>query len=278
MTTRAFLLSAWDPGFAVPAACIAALAAYGIHYRRRLGSRAIFFVLAIAIAFVALASPIGVLARGVLFSAHMLQHLLLLLAVPPLVLLGQPRSSRREDAAPREGDARREGAAPREGGAAWGYLVPWAAGVGGMWIWHARPLCNAAATSPGVQALQSVSLIMMGFAFWRPILVSRRSDRLPPFAAMLYLFAACAACTLLGILITFSPVEVCSAYLNPTDAPGVVAMVRGQWGLSCKADQEIGGLLMWVPACLVYVAAILATLGRYYDEEQTSEAAMRGAS
>jgi putative membrane protein len=274
MTTRAFLLSAWDPGFAVPAACIAALAAYGIHYRRRLGSRAVFFVLAIAIAFVALASPIGVLARGVLFSAHMLQHLLLLLAVPPLVLVGQPRGSRSEGS---EGNPRREGMAHRES-AAWRYLVPWAAGVGGMWIWHARPLCNAAATSPAVQALQTVSLLAMGFAFWRPILVPRPRDRLPPFAAMFYLFAACAACTLLGILITFSPVEVCSAYLNPTDAPGVVAMVRGPWGLSCKADQQIGGLLMWVPACLVYGAAILATLGRYYDEEQTSEAAMRGAS
>jgi putative membrane protein len=271
MTTRAFLFSAWDPGFAVPLACIGALAAYGVHYRRRLGRRAVFFVLAIAIAFVALASPLAVLARGVLFSAHMLQHLLLLLAVPPLVLVGQPRDFRSE------GNPRRQGMARREG-AAWGYLVPWAAGVGGMWIWHARPLCNAAATSPAVQALQTVSLMAMGLAFWRPILVSRPRDRLPPFAAMFYLFAACAACTLLGILITFSPVEVCSAYLNPTDAPGVVAMVRGPWGLSCKADQQIGGLLMWVPACLVYGAAIVATLGRYYDEEQTSEAAMRGAS
>ncbi|MGA3121871.1 MAG: cytochrome c oxidase assembly protein [Polyangiaceae bacterium] len=264
MTTRALLLSAWDPGTVVPVACILALGAYGFCYRGRLESRAAFFGLGVAIFFAALASPIGVLARGYSFSAHMLQHLLLMLAVPPLTLLGLPRE-RGARASP-----------PRDRGA-FGYLGPWAAGVGAMWLWHAPLLCNAAATSPTVQALQTASLLVMGYAFWRPILVPRVVDRLPAFAAILYLFAACVACTILGIVVTFSPVEVCSAYVHPVDSLGVLALLRDGWGLSCRADQEIGGLMMWVPACLVYGAAILATIGRYYGEEETLPHAAGGA-
>ena len=252
MTTKELLLSAWDPGLAVPLLCALALAGYGAHFRRRLSGRGAFFVLAVAVFGLALASPIGVLARGYLFSAHMVQHLLLMLAVPPLVLLGLPR----------ERDLR------AKEWSAGGYGASWLAGVGAMWIWHARTLCNAAAVSPVVQWIQTGSLVVMGLAFWRPILAPRLSDRLPPFSGILYLFAACVGCTVLGIVVTLSPVEVCAAYMNPVDSLGVLPLLRDGWGLSHHADQEIGGLLMWVPACLVYAAAILATLGRYYGEER----------
>jgi putative membrane protein len=256
MTTRELLLSAWDPGVVVPGVCVVALGAYAIHFRRRLDGRTAFFLLAIALFFLALASPIGVLAHGYLFSAHMLQHLLLVLAVPPLVLLGLPRERGAPD--------------PQAWGAARS-VVPWLAGVGAMWIWHARTLCNAAALSETVQALQTVSLVTMGLAFWRPVLAPRPSDRMPVFSAALYLFAACLACTVLGIVVTLSPVEVCSAYRQPVDSLGVMPLVRDGWGLSCSADQELGGLLMWVPTCFVYAAAILAILGRHFAEERLSD-------
>ncbi len=255
MTTKELLLSAWAPGPVIPIMCALALVAYGVHFRRRLRERAAWFILAVAFFFLALASPIGVLARGYLFSAHMLQHLILMLAVSPLFLLGVPPVA--------------DSADPREP-AGLGSVASWLMGVGAMWLWHAPALCNAAARSTPVQAFQTASLIAMGIAFWRPILAARRSDRLPVFSAVLYLFAACLACTILGIIVTFSPVEVCSAYGHPVDSLGVVPLVRDGWGLSCKADQEIGGLMMWVPACLVYASAILATLGRYYAEERTS--------
>jgi cytochrome c oxidase assembly factor CtaG len=260
MTTKSLLLSAWDPSLAVGLLCALALAGYGVHFRRRLEMRGLFFVLAVAVFFLALASPIGVLARGYLFSAHMLQHLLLMLAVPPLVLLGMPRE--RSLRAP----------PPPERGAL-GYALPWFAGVGAMWIWHAPTLCNLAAASPAVQAFQTASLLAMGLAFWRPILAPRLAERMPAFSAILYLFAACVACTILGIMVTLSPVEVCSAYMHPVDTLGALPLLRDGWGMSCHADQEIGGLMMWVPACLVYAAAILATLGRYYGEERASHEA-----
>ncbi|MGD0674408.1 MAG: cytochrome c oxidase assembly protein [Polyangiaceae bacterium] len=265
MTTRGLLLSAWDPGLPVSLACIIALGVYGVRFRRHLEARAVFFGLAVATFFGALASPVGVLARGYLFSAHMLQHLLLLLAAPPLVLLGLPRK-RGAPATP-----------PRHRGP-FGYLGPWAAGVGAMWLWHAPALCNLAAVSPTVQTLQIASLLGLGLAFWRPVLAPCLADRFPPFSAILYLFAACVACTILGILVTFSPVEVCSAYVHPVDSLGILPLLRDGWGLSCRADQEIGGLMMWVPACLVYACAILATLGRYYGEERPLPKAVESAS
>ena len=48
------------------------------------------------------------------------------------------------------------------------YLAPWVAGVGAMWVWHARTLCNAAAVSPAVQTFQTASLLGLGLLFWRP--------------------------------------------------------------------------------------------------------------
>lgn len=262
MTTRELLLGTWDPGFAVPLACAVAVSWYAAHFRRRLGARAAFFGVAVVVFFIALASPIGCLARGYLFSAHMLQHLLLMLAVPPLVFLGLPREPC--------GEGSRSWRAGEHGGS-------WIAGVGAMWIWHAPTLCNAAASSAYIQALQTVSLVVMGLAFWRPILASRLSDRLPAFAAITYLFAACVGCTVLGIMVTLSPVEVCSVYMHPVDSLGVMPLLREGWGLSSRADQELGGLLMWVPACFVYAAAILATLGRYYGAERAPSAVPMGA-
>jgi putative membrane protein len=262
MTTKELLLGAWDPGVAVPLLCVLAIVGYALRFRDRIGVRGVFFGLGVSLFFLALASPIGALARGYLFSAHMLQHLLLMLAVPPLLLLGLPRD-------PDADRPRRWGAVESVGS--------WLAGVGAMWFWHVQTFCNAAAVSPTVQWLQTGSLLVMGVAFWRPILAPRISDRLPPLAGIVYLFAACVGCTILGIIVTLSPVEVCSVYMHPVDSRGLLPLLREDWGLSCRADQELGGLMMWVPACFVYAAAVLATLGRYYGEEQAESPAAVGA-
>jgi len=196
---------------------------------------------ATAVAMLALASPIGVLARGYLFSAHMLQHILLVLIVPQVLMSGlRPL---RLPAIP--------------------IGVAWLLGVGAMWFWHAPTLCDAASRSLMVQRFQTLSLIAMGCAFWSPVI----RERLSPFGAIAYLFAGCVACTVLGIWVTFSPVEVCSVYAHPVDALGILPLLRDGWGLSAKADQQIGGLLMWVPGCLVYAGSILVTYGRYVGGE-----------
>jgi len=140
-----------------------------------------------------------------------------------------------------------------------------------MWFWHEPALCNAAVSSRPVHALQTVSLIVLGGLFWRQILAPRQNERLSPPAAVLYLFAACFACSVLGIIITLSPVAVCSVYTMPQpDHLELLRAIQHRWGITPERDQQIGGLLMWVPMCLVYLGAILAQLARWFGEPLTS--------
>jgi len=250
VTARDLLLDTWTCPTAL---VLLLLAALGLHLRRwglAAPRRTLALLGAATAAFLALASPIAALARGTLFSAHMLQHMLLALVVPPLSLLALPRTV----------GPTVVGAAPRRTSA----VVPWAMGVGAMWVWHAPALCNAAATSDAVRALQNVSLPVMGAAFWWPIVGPRLDRRLPDLVAVAYLFTACVACTILGISIALSPVAVCAAYGHGLDPLGALPLVRGRWGLTAGVDQQLGGLLMWVPGCTEYAIAILAVVARFY--------------
>src|SRR4030095_11880887 len=83
-------------------------------------------------------------------------------------------------------------------------LVGWIAGVGAMWLWHARPLFYGGVSSPIFYAAPNSSLLLLGAIFWRQILAPREEERMSPPGAVLYLFSACVACSILGILITFS--------------------------------------------------------------------------
>jgi cytochrome c oxidase assembly factor CtaG len=106
---------------------------------------------------------------------------------------------------------------------------------------------------------------LLGTIFWRQILAPRDEQRLSPAGAVLYLFSACVACSILGILITFSPVSVCPIYAQPqADRLGILKLVQSHWGITPDKDQQIGGLLMWVPMCLVYLSAIVAQLARWF--------------
>jgi putative membrane protein len=240
------LLELWDGWGAVPAVLFVGLGLWVLVARGGARLRLRAALPALCLVGVAMASPLAVLARGTLFSAHTLQHLFLLLGVPPLALKGIARE-------PSGTSAPRRSAYP-----AW---VGWGAGVGGMWMWHLPALCTAASERPWVYQLQALSLLTLGGLFWWPILASREEQRMAPLEAVVYLSAACVACTALGAWLTFSPVQVCPAYAHPATAE--VSLVRN-WGLSPERDQQLGGLLMWVPACAVYAGMILALLARWY--------------
>jgi putative membrane protein len=258
MTTKEFIISAWNWNPWVIAICAATIIIYYARHRSPGRLKTGWLLAGTAIFFLTLATPIDALADGYLFSAHMLQHLLLLLVVPPLILLSLT-----------------PGAVPgclQNGRWQWANrilrqpMATWLLGVGGMWVWHAPALCNAAVTNAWIHRLQYVSLLLMGFAFWWPIIGPWAKQRLSPPVGMIYLFSACIGCTILGIIITFSPVEVCSIYLRPMDMRGILPLIQDQWGLTPAKDQQLGGLLMWVPACLIYFCGILALLARWHGE------------
>ncbi len=249
MSSQQFLLSAWSWNPAALAAAAVGLAAYlsAFGVTRRLG----WFVAALVTFLFTLLSPISALADGYLFSAHMLQHILLLLIVPALLLVSLPRSFSlnwrpRIVAHP---------------------LAGWIAGVGAMWFWHYQSLCNAAVTSRSVYAVQTVSLVMLGMLFWSQVIAPREGERLSPPGAVLYLFSACVTCSALGIILTFSPVTVCPIYTMTAEDPLAMSnTIRSVWAMTPERDQQIGGLLMWVPMCFIYLAAIFAQIARWFGE------------
>jgi cytochrome c oxidase assembly factor CtaG len=140
------------------------------------------------------------------------------------------------------------------------------AGVGAMWFWHIPALCTASMRSPPVFAVQILSLITAGAAFWWPVFCPIVQRRMQPHLATGYLFAGCLGCTLLGIYVAFSPIPVCPLYCHPTGSAEVINLIDQQWGFTPRADQQVGGLLMWVPACLVYLSAIIASLRSWYQD------------
>jgi putative membrane protein len=215
--------------------------------RRQIG----FFAVSAAAFLTALASPLAFLASRYLFSAHMAQHLLLLLIAPLFAILSIPAPAARIAS-----QSSTQGRGTKSLG--------WLAGVGAMWFWHIPALCSASMRSPMVFGVQTVSLLAAGAAFWWPVFRPDVSRRMQPQVSAAYLFAGCIGCSLLGIYVTFSPVSVCPLYGVAGGSPEVLSLIHNQWGLTHQSDQQIGGLLMWVPACAVYLSAIMVTLASWY--------------
>jgi cytochrome c oxidase assembly factor CtaG len=91
---------------------------------------------------------------------------------------------------------------------------------------------------------------------------------------MVYLFSACLGCTLLGIFITFAPLSICPVFASPIDRLGILdALYRV--GFTPGIDQHLGGLLMWVPPCFLYVGAIISLLARWYAEAESEPAQLK---
>jgi cytochrome c oxidase assembly factor CtaG len=250
MTTYEFFTTAWTWNAVVLGLVILSCFSYWFAFGRR--GKPLYFAGAVVVLLLALVSPLGALASGYVFSAHMVQHILLVLIVPALLLLSLPRSF---------------SIGPSRTGVTYP-LLGWAAGVGAMWLWHAPSLCNAAATSAAISTIQTISLLVMGTLFWWQVIAPREEQRLSPPAAIVYLFTACTACSVLGIILTFAPVSICPVYQHPVDRLGILSTIRGDWGLTSDRDQQIGGLLMWVPMCAIYAAAILAQMARWHSPTQ----------
>ncbi|MFO0874503.1 MAG: cytochrome c oxidase assembly protein [Phycisphaerales bacterium] len=240
-------------------------AASGATAERHAGRRAACALAAAAAFVLSFVSPLGALASGALFSAHMVQHLSMLLVVPLLALAALPRerAGGRFARSPWRGIGAILGIAP----------LGWALGLGAMWVWHEPTACSAATRSAALGAVRDATFLLAGTAFWWPIAGPVARDRLEPPLALAYLFSACLGCTVLGILITFTPLAVGPVFAD--NASGalaelpLVARLRGL-GFTPRADQQLGGLLMWVPPCVLYAAMSMRLMARWYGEHRRS--------
>ena len=216
----------------------------------------VLFSSGLVVMFVALESPLESLGDTYLFSAHMLQHLLLILAVPPLLLIGIP-SDLMESILDVPAIGRVESVLGRP-------VIAWLAGAITLWAWHLPVFYNATLANEKIHIFEHLTFLVTATIFWWPMLAPVEKLRLSPIWTVPYMFAGAASNSILGILLTFATPGLYPAYLHPEDPFGILSLIRDSWGLTATADQQFGGLLMWIPGGLVYTLAALGGLARWY--------------
>jgi len=255
-------MNTWDWEPSVVVGCAALAIGYLAAVRQHGWNRSPYFLGGVLLLLLDLVSPIDTLGDRYLLSAHIVQHFLLALLIPPLLLLGTPPwLAKAALKRPQLNKLERAFGQPP---------VSWLLGVGTMLAWHLPPLFNAALANDALHVFQHLSFLVTGTIFWWPILGPLEDRHLQPLGAVSYLFSACVCCSLLGAFLTFGPVGLYPAYLNPDDRLGILRLVRDNWGLDPKNDQQLGGMVMWVPGCFVYLSAIVSTVMRWYGAERTA--------
>ena len=213
---------------------------------------------------ITLMSPIDVLSAQ-LFTMHMVQHIFLVMIVPPLLLLtnpfpimlwGLPRNARLSAGHLFSGESRFRYYLARLTGPG----IVWFAFVIVYWGWHDPNAYTLALENALIHDLEHLTFFAVSMLFWWHVTAAAPHihKRLPPFGRFVYVLAAIPPNMLAGVAIAFARGPIYSYY---------EAMPR-LWGLSVMEDQQIAGVLMWVPGSMMYMIAALVLVGRYLQEEE----------
>lgn len=219
-----------------PILCIVLLGLAGLHFLalpptiRRRKGRVA--VLGWGIVTIALISPLCNLGAA-LFSARLGQHMLIILIGAPMI-------------ASAPGLIRRLGIFPAVGT----FAVA-------LWSWHMPGPYDATFQSDGTYWLMHGTLIASAIWLWDALLAEARSR---PGVVLIAAFLTTMQMSLLGAILTFSPRALFAVHFGTTAA----------WGLSPLGDQQLGGLIMWVPAGFVLVAYGLYALGHQIRRTETA--------
>jgi putative membrane protein len=183
-----------------------------------------------------------------LISAHMLQHLLLSVAAPVLVVLARPRAlvGRLVPLPVRRGlhHALRASAAAAVARFARHPLVAWIAFAGAFIVWHLPAAYQWSLEDGRAHALSASTFFLAGIAFWRAVLAPAALRRLGHGLALLMVVSAAVIGSLPGALMTFAPRLL---YATGVDTVAIC-------GLRPIEDQALGGVLMWVGMDAVFFA------------------------
>ncbi|MEP7060011.1 MAG: cytochrome c oxidase assembly protein [Actinomycetota bacterium] len=204
----------------------------------------------VAVLVIALVSPVDAYAERLL-SVHMVQHLLLTLLAPPLLLLGSPVTLAVRSAGPAgrlralswlHGRMARFISAP---------AIGWALFVGTIYASHLPAFYDASLRSSAVHAGEHLAYVATALLFWRPI-VARDPEpvRLSHPARLFSLFLLMPAMTFLGLAIYGSERVLYLPYVATSRAAGTSAV----------SDQHLAGALMWSAGMLFIVPAMVVVL------------------
>ncbi|HSJ07575.1 MAG TPA: cytochrome c oxidase assembly protein [Longimicrobiales bacterium] len=213
------------------------------------------FVGGTVLLFLSLNGPLHDLSDNYLFSAHMIQHLIITLIVPPLWLMGLPAWSLRP--------VLRRPAVLATARALTGPLVAFAIYNVVFIGWHFPSMYNWALVNHNAHIMQHLMFIGAAVLMWWPVVSPvPELDRIQTPVRMLYLFA-------LGI-----PMSIVSAIITLAEQamyPWYAAAPRVFENITAVDDQQLGGLIMWVPGMIVFWTAITIIFFRWSTREQREE-------
>jgi cytochrome c oxidase assembly factor CtaG len=251
----------WDPLVVVLLA--ATTAAYAIGVRRPRGIRRwelVSFAAGQATLVIALLSPIDALS-DVLFAAHMGQHEMLMLVSAPLLVLGRPLIAFLWALPPRAravvGGWTLAPAFKRTWRTISHPVVVVAVHGVAVWIWHLEPLFEAAMHSEAVHAVQHAIFFFTAALFWWA-LAHGRYGRMGYGMAVVYVFATALHTGLLGAMATLTKSAWYPTYVERAPA----------WGVGALEDQQLAGLIMWIPAGVLFVVLGLAFFAAWLGEAE----------
>ena len=255
----------WPVGIVVPMLATAAIYVLGVLKLAR-SSRAyrpfptVCFSLGWLSLLLALDSPIHEMGEQ-LFWVHMTQHEILMLVSAPLIALGQPlvvfmRALPDNWRKPLSKLSNHK-VLRKVGSISSAPLSAWLISAAALWIWHLPWLFDRAVETDWIHAAQHTTFFLSALLFWWPL--TGKKPSMGYGAGILYVFTTALHTSVLGALLTFAPRAWYHPYLATAPA----------WHLTALEDQQLGGLIMWIPAGTLLLIVALVLLARWLNESQT---------
>jgi cytochrome c oxidase assembly factor CtaG len=256
-------LIAWEFEPSVLIGCALLLAVYLIAVRFKFNGKSVNFTLGVLVLFLALTSPVDTLGEDYLFSAHMVQHMMLGIIVPVLLVAGLPASLV-------EGWLRFRLIASLERILGYPPLALVVANAT-FWVWHLPTLYNLTLENEVVHIFEHLTFLVTGTMLWWPVFKPVSPGRLTPLPAIIYLGLSAFISTILGIIFTVSETTYYDCYAHPHDELGALKLIREDWCLSQLDDQKLGGAIMWEPAGAIFLWAIMRIMIDWFKAESKDD-------
>jgi cytochrome c oxidase assembly factor CtaG len=233
--------------------------------------RYLAFAAGIGMLVVALVSPLDAL-DDQLFSAHMVQHMVLMLVAPPLLVWGRPATAWlwAFPLPSRRAIGRfwmRTPGLERSVRALMGPLTVWLLSSFALWFWHLPGPYRWALDNEWIHTGEHLCFFLTALAFWSLVLAPYGRRQLDYGPSLIFVGTLGVQMGLLGAILTFAARPVYMLSAGSTLA----------WGLSPLEDQQLAGVIMWVPASFVYLAAMVVLFVAWlHDAERKASAAAPG--
>jgi putative membrane protein len=209
---------------------------------------------------IALDSPLHELGEQ-LFWVHMTQHEILMLVSAPLLVLGRPLVPFLWALSPPWRERVTNLGRAKLFRAYWTSISApvsaWLLSALALWIWHVPRLFDRTLSNDWIHAAQHTTFLVTALIFWWPVV-----NRTPAFGyggSLIYVFTTILHTSVLGALLTFAPRPWYSSYV----------ITAPTWHLSALEDQQLGGLIMWIPAGTLLLIVALVLLVKWMNQSQT---------